>query len=327
MDANSIRDKKFPEAMRGYKKEDVDEFLGDVADAYAKQQKTISELEKKLEVLADKIREYRENEDDLKEALLGAQKQGRLVVDEAKEKAANIVMDAQNKSADMIKEAEDVVAQKKEEGEKAIADALAEKQRIEEEAAKKAADLHTEMEIQHEIDKEALARTRREAEDFRTRLIVECNSSLEIMNNARNEFIELVKKMPEICQNEFIKETIDNQDTNVLRELIAQQRGEEVITPEIEKTEETDEDVKIVNDFNEIPVQEAEAEEVTEVSEDADSVGFTVENAFADEEEEEDNTPDFLKDTKPKSNKSKYEKLEFGNNSNNNSNGKNKKRR
>ncbi len=314
MEASTIRDKKFLEVMRGYKKEDVDEFLSEVASEFSKLRKANEELEKKLEVLADKIREYREDEDALKEALLGAQKQGRMVVDEAKEKAANIVMDAQNKSDEMIKAAEDVVAQKKEEGEKAIADALAEKQRIEEEAAKKAADLHTEMEIQHEIDKEALARTRREAEDFRTKLIVEYTSH-----------IELIKKLPEMCQNEFVKETVDNHDTANLRELLAQQKGEAVIAPVTEKPEETDEDVKIVSSFNEIPVQEAESEEITEEVEATDS-GFTVENAFSeDEEEEDDNTPDFLKN-KHKNNKSKFEKLEFGNNTNN-SNGKNKKRR
>lgn len=323
MDANIIRGKKFTEVMRGYKKEDVDEFLSEVAEEYAKQQRAVNELEKKLEVLADKIREYRENEDDLKEALLGAQKQGRLVVDEAKEKAAGIIQDAQNKSDDMIKKAEETVAEKKAEGEKTIEDALAEKKRIEDEAAKKAAELHTEMEIQNEIDKEALARTRREAEDFRTKLIVESNNNLEYITKAYNEFVELVKKLPEACQNEFVKDTVDNHDTSVLRELIAKQKGEEVITPEVEIKEENDDDVKIVNNFNEIPVQEAEAEEITET---ADSgVGFTVENAFADDDED-DNTPDFLKDTKPRANKSKYEKLEFGNNSSNH-NGKNKKRR
>lgn len=315
MEANTIRDKKFLEVMRGYKKEDVDEFLSEVASEFSKLRKANEELEKKLEVLADKIREYREDEDALKEALLGAQKQGRMVVDEAKEKAANIVMDAQNKSDEMIKEAEDVVAQKKEEGEKAIADALAEKQRIEEEAAKKAADLHQEMEIQHEIDKEALARTRREAEDFRIKLIAEYTNH-----------IEFIKKLPEMCQNEYVKETVDNHDTVVLRDLLAQQRGEEVITADVEeKPEETDDDVKIVSDFNEIPVQEAESEEITETNESDDEGGFTVENAFSDDDEEEDNTPDFLKN-KHKNNKSKFEKLEFGNNTSG-SNGKNKKKR
>ena len=313
MDANTISSKSFTEAMRGYKKEEVDEFLEEVSREYAKMKSINNELEKKLEVLADKIREYREDEEALKEALLGAQKQGRQVVEEAKEKAKNMIDEAQEKCDNMIADAEAVVAQKNEEGEKAIADALAEKARIEEEAKKKAEELHTEMEIQNEIDKEALARTRREAEDFRTKLIIEYNNH-----------IELIKKLPEMCQNEFVKETVDNHDTTNLRELLAQQKGEEVIAPveEIPAEEETDDDVKVVSSFSEIEVQETQSEEVEETAEEVGA--FTVENAFADEEEEDDNTPDFLK-PKHGGGKSKFEKLEFGNNTNNN--GKNKKRR
>ncbi len=317
MDANMISNKSFTEAMRGYKKEEVDEFLADVAQEYAKLQNVNHELEKKLEVLADKIREYREDEDALKEALLGAQKQGRQVVEEAKEKAKNMIDEAQEKCDNMIADAEAVVAQKTAEGEKAIADALAEKARIEEEAKQRAEELHTEMEIQNEIDKEALARTRREAEDFRTKLIIEYNNH-----------IELIKKLPEMCQNEFVKETVDNHDTANLRELLAQQKGEEVITPvaEIPEDEDNDDDVKVVNSFTEIEVQEAQSEEVTEVEETEEVSAFTVENAFAEDDEDDDDTPDFLKRKPAGGNKSKFEKLEFGNNTNN-SNNKNKKKR
>ncbi len=315
MDANTISGKSFTEAMRGYKKEEVDEFLEEVAQEYAKLKSINGELEKKLEVLADKIREYREDEDALKEALLGAQKQGRQVVEEAKEKAKNMIDDAQEKCDNMIADAEAVVAQKNEEGEKAIADALAEKARIEEEAKQRAEELHTEMEIQNEIDKEALARTRREAEDFRTKLIIEYNNH-----------IELIKKLPEMCQSEFVKETVDNHDTANLRELLAQQKGEEVIAPvaEIPEEDDNDDDVKVVNSFTEIAVQETEAVEVEEETEE-EIAGFTVENAFAEDEDEDDNTPDFLK-RKPAGGKSKFEKLEFGNNTNNGNN-KNKKKR
>lgn len=316
MDANTISSKSFTEAMRGYKKEEVDDFLEEVAQEYAKLKSVNNELEKKLEVLADKIREYREDEDALKEALLGAQKQGRQVVEDAKEKAKGMIDDAQEKCDNMIADAEAVVAQKTEEGEKAIADALAEKARIEEEAKQRAEELHTEMEIQNEIDKEALARTRREAEDFRTKLIIEYNNH-----------IELIKKLPEICQSEFVKETVDNHDTANLRELLAQQKGEEVIEPVAAvEAEENDDDVKVVNSFTEIPVQEAQSEEVVETAEEEEASAFTVENAFAeDDEDEDDNTPDFLK-RKPAGGKSKFEKLEFGNNTNNGNN-KNKKRR
>lgn len=302
MDAAAISEKKFTEAMRGYKKEEVDEFLNDVSMDVSQLNKEKDELEKKLVVLADKIREYREDEDALKEALLGAQKQGNAVIASAKEKSAEMIQEAQNKCDGMIADAEALVAEKKAEAEKIIADALAEKKRIEDEATKKANDIHTEMEIQTEIDKEVLARTKREAEDFRTRLIVEYTNHMEF-----------IKKIPEQCENEFIKETTLDHNTEKLHELLEKQKASaaEEIAPE----KEDDSDIKVVNSFAEIPVQEAESEEVEETN---DKSGFSVENAFGIESEaEEDDTPDFLKNKAKGNNRSKYEKLEFGNNSNN----------
>ncbi|MBP5604672.1 MAG: DivIVA domain-containing protein, partial [Ruminiclostridium sp.] len=67
------------------------------------------DLAKKLQVCADKIREYREDEDALKDALLGAQKTGNAIISDSKEKAANIVQEAENKSAEMMKDADDYV--------------------------------------------------------------------------------------------------------------------------------------------------------------------------------------------------------------------------
>ncbi len=48
MDASTIGSKSFTEAMRGYKKEEVDEFLDDVSQEFAKLKSINSELEKKL---------------------------------------------------------------------------------------------------------------------------------------------------------------------------------------------------------------------------------------------------------------------------------------
>ena len=93
----------------------------------------------------------------------------------------------------MMKNADDYVADRKAEGEKIIEDALAEKARIEAEAKKAADDIHAQMVIQTELDKEVLARTKREAEDFRTRIIVEYRNHME-----------MIKKIPEDCFNEFV---------------------------------------------------------------------------------------------------------------------------
>jgi len=348
MDLNSIMDKTFTEAMRGYKKEEVEEYLGDVARELAQLQKENADLEKKLQVCADKIREYREDEEALKDALLGAQKAGNAIIAECREKAEGIVREAEEKAEELRKEADDYVASKKEEGEKIVEEALNEKARIEEEATKAKDDIHAQMEIQTELDKEALARTKRESEDFRTRLIVEYQNH-----------IEMIKKMPEICFNEFVVNTANEHSSNTLRELIAAQQGIEV--PQIPDASEADtaaeeapadEDVKVVGSFSDIEVSENESEEITEetVEETADEISgeesgdegtensFTVENAFGvtesdagEDEEEEDDVPDFLRSKPNKNSSSKYDKLEFGINNDSNKNNNNyhhkKKRR
>ncbi|MBP5603958.1 MAG: hypothetical protein J6X60_00200, partial [Ruminiclostridium sp.] len=258
-----------------------------------------------------------------------AQKTGNAIISDSKEKAANIVQEAENKSAEMMKDADDYVAERKEEGEKIISDALAEKARIEEEARKAAEDIHTQMEIQTEIDKEILARTKREAEDFRTRIIVEDQNHIDI-----------IKKIPEDCFNEFVVETTTDHSSVYLRELIASQNG--VQAPEIpepddspeEKSANTDEDVKIVDSFSDIETSDSGSEDETDDDtvedadyDEADGADFTVGNAFGEDfsdsdDDDDDGAPDFLSSRPNRNSGSKYDKLEFGiNNTSNNNRG------
>ncbi|MBP5604671.1 MAG: hypothetical protein J6X60_03900 [Ruminiclostridium sp.] len=195
------------------------------------------------------------------------------------------------------------------------------------------------MEIQTEIDKEILARTKREAEDFRTRIIVEYQNHIDI-----------IKKIPEDCFNEFVVETTTDHSSVYLRELIASQNGgqaPEIPEPEDipeEKTASTDEDVKIVGSFSDIEPSESGAEDVIDddVTGDIDDdetegTDFTVGNAFDDDfsdSDDDDGAPDFLSSRPNRNSGSKYDKLEFGiNNTSNNNRGshnnnhKNKKRK
>ena len=91
MNAKDILSRRFEKAtFNGYKTDDVDEFLREVSSEYSQLQKDKNELERKLEVLADKIREYRDDEDALKDALLLAQKQGNQIVNDSKAAAEKI---------------------------------------------------------------------------------------------------------------------------------------------------------------------------------------------------------------------------------------------
>lgn len=102
--ANDINSKRFEKSAFGYKPDEVDDFLRNLSLDMAQLQRDKDEAEKKLAVLADKIREYREDEDALKEALLGAQRQGHQVVEEAQLKANKIISDANEKAEEIVGE-------------------------------------------------------------------------------------------------------------------------------------------------------------------------------------------------------------------------------
>ena len=77
INAKDISNKRFEKAAFGYKQEEVDDFLKELVSELTMMQKERNDIESKLQILADKVREYRQDEDALKDALLGAQKQDR----------------------------------------------------------------------------------------------------------------------------------------------------------------------------------------------------------------------------------------------------------
>ena len=85
MNAKEIASKKFDKSAFGYKTEEVDSYLDDVAAAMNELTAQNMELQNKLEILASKLEEYRQDENSMKEALLGAQKLGNTILKEAKE--------------------------------------------------------------------------------------------------------------------------------------------------------------------------------------------------------------------------------------------------
>lgn len=103
--ANDIRDKKFEKAAFGYKQEEIDEFLSQLIAEFDEIDAEREDLHSKIQLLADKVREYRQDEDALKDALLGAQKQGHKVISDAQEKAQAIIEQAEEKAKALLEEA------------------------------------------------------------------------------------------------------------------------------------------------------------------------------------------------------------------------------
>ncbi len=108
---NDILEKKFEKAAFGYKPEAVEDFLSEISEAYDKLLWEKKELDKKIKVLAEKVQEYREQEDSLKETLLTAQRLGDSLVKDSKVKAEATLTDATNKAEVILRDAE-IKAQK-----------------------------------------------------------------------------------------------------------------------------------------------------------------------------------------------------------------------
>ncbi len=92
---NDIKDVKFGKSgFGGYKAEDVDNFLDEVQVSYEKLQKEVLDLTEKIKILADRVGQYREDEDSVKTALVSAQKLSTAAIADAKKEADAIVADA-----------------------------------------------------------------------------------------------------------------------------------------------------------------------------------------------------------------------------------------
>ncbi|MEF9984653.1 MAG: DivIVA domain-containing protein [Oscillospiraceae bacterium] len=91
---NDIINKKFDKGMKGYRVEAVDKYLEEVASEMADCLSEKKDLETKIDILAEKLEEYKNDEDSLRVALLSAQRLGDSVIKEAKSKADSIVKEA-----------------------------------------------------------------------------------------------------------------------------------------------------------------------------------------------------------------------------------------
>lgn len=101
-----IASRRFDKQMGGYKQDEVEEFLQQVAAEYAQLLSEKEELEGKIEVLAEKVEQYREDEDSLRSALIGAQKLGDSVIRESKAKADQTLREARAKADQILENAQ-----------------------------------------------------------------------------------------------------------------------------------------------------------------------------------------------------------------------------
>lgn len=298
MNAKDIITRRFEKAtFNGYKTDDVDEFLREISSEYAQLQKEKSELERKLEVLADKIREYRDDEDALKDALLLAQKQGNAIIAESKaaadkiqketdEKTAKQLTEAKEKSEKLVREAEDY---KK----RMVTDSNMRADKLVKDARAQADEIKRVMNEQQEKQEVILQRTRKEVADYTTRILA-----------MYKQHVDYIQSLPEKVENEYVKRTAEAVEKREAERTAKQKASPKQIEKAVEEKPEAEPFKAIADEAQEPEKRKAEAEEKPAKK--------TVSTAEILERTAENNLPFFNSSSEPKN---RHTDLQFGKNS------------
>lgn len=103
--SDEIRQITFEKVMRGYRPEDVESFMERIADEFESLEKEKSDLEEKLYLLAEKVEQYKTEEESIKTTLINAQRLGESIISDARTKAETIIREATIKKNDIISSA------------------------------------------------------------------------------------------------------------------------------------------------------------------------------------------------------------------------------
>ncbi len=114
MTIEQIRNVEFTRG-RGYRAEEVDDFIDECVETLEKYRQEAEEANQKMKQLAEKLVEYRNEEDSIRAALLNAQRAGDSVLHQAEEKAKALLQEAEQAVQDIHNAAQkDIEDEKKE---------------------------------------------------------------------------------------------------------------------------------------------------------------------------------------------------------------------
>lgn len=171
-----IKKVDFAKVGRGaYKSVEVEAFLDDVYASYTQLYKENSELIKKLQLLADRVESYRQDEDSIRSALLTAQRMADSILKEANEKSEQLNQASTEKAKQMLDSA-------KAEADKTVKAAQAESALLIETAEKDSARMidNAKNEVTHE--KKTLERMQKEVSNFRTQMMAQYKAHIELID-------------------------------------------------------------------------------------------------------------------------------------------------
>lgn len=259
---SQIREKKISTVESGgYNKDEVNELLLDVIESYEAVYAENKELYRKMEILANRIEEYRADEDSIKSALINAQKMATQVVNEAKESAEKkisesaasaqqTVLDAKEKADKIIGEARDYVANLTQEKEKAAGEIMSEAekkanaaisgaklvaQNAIDEAKTISRDIIEKAKAEKEYNQNITTKLKEESKSFKASLVSLYETQLQKLkdiveqdssNDIEDEFDTLINHIDALSEDDIPQETEEVEE--IIEEIVEEPVQEEI---------------------------------------------------------------------------------------------------
>ena len=280
---SQIREKKISTVESGgYNKDEVNELLLDVIESYEAVYAENKELYRKMEILANRIEEYRADEDSIKSALINAQKMATQVVNEAKESAEKkisesaasaqqTVLDAKEKADKIIGEARDYVANLTQEKEKAAGEIMSEAekkanaaisgaklvaQNAIDEAKTISRDIIAKAKAEKEYNQNITTKLKEESKSFKASLVSLYETQLQKLkdiveqdssDDIEDEFNTLINHIDALSEDDIPQETVEEVE-EIVEEIVEEPVQEEIAEAPEAADEAVDEAVQLILD-------------------------------------------------------------------------------
>lgn len=296
MTPSELREYEFKGAGRNaYKSDDVDNFFGEVAVAYEKIFRENAELIKRVGLLADRLEQFKRDEEQIKQAVIGAQKAADIIVKEAEisvedtKLEADAILAAAKGEAEIIKadaekqaiadsdlllsiardKAESIINKAKEEAHSILIEAN--------ESAKNTVGAATRTITSESLHYEML---KKEVSEFRASVLAQYKAHIEMISKLPELAVEEAEKQkeeteePSAVENNIVDEinSVDP-DNDIVEFMEPSEYKENYVLPEVEGSMDGEEVVKTtlpydffgVEDSLEFIVDSEDSEEATDI--------------------------------------------------------------
>ncbi len=217
-----VRESTFSRSARGYKVNEIDDFLDEVADTIEKLTNENETLLKKMELLAAKVQEYRDDEDNIRAALVTAQRSSEQIIREANAQKEQILLDANAKAKtivdDATQEADEKLKTSQEKSVIIVNETKEKATKVINEAKEKAGRMLTEAREGSREELERFEAIKKQALDFRSALIQMYKDQFEIIKNGgRNSKNEIAPEKTDVKNaeenNTYTKQASEEEKT------------------------------------------------------------------------------------------------------------------